>query len=239
MKKTFIIFKHILAILLLVFLLVFTNDRQKNQKISLNNIIIKDKDIGGLSKKIILNYLQDKSVYFDRVFISAFNKEELENILSIHPSIKNVEVFSDQKGVIDILIEQKKAIVRIKSNTADYYLDELGEKMKISDNYTPKVLVATGNITVKDHIDIHEFVQKINQSDFWNAQITQIHFEQNDILLIPRVGDQKISIGNFKSITEKLDNLYYFYKTAIPIKGWQAYSDINLRFNNQIVCTKR
>ena len=131
------------------------------------------------------------------------------------------------------------AIVRIKGNTADYYLDELGKKMKISDNYTPKVLVATGNITVKDHIDIHEFVQKINQSDFWNAQITQIHFEQNDILLIPRVGDQKISIGNFKSIAEKLDNLYYFYKTAIPIKGWQAYSDINLRFNNQIIDRKR
>ena len=111
--------------------------------------------------------------------------------------------------------------------------------MKLSDTYTPKVVVATGDITSKDHIEIYNFVKEINKSDFWRAQITQIHFENNDIVLIPRVGSQKINIGSFENIAEKLDNLYQFYRVAMDLKGWQTYSDINLKFNNQIVCVRK
>jgi len=38
---------------------------------------------------------------------------------------------------------------------------------------------------------------------------------------------------------ERLDNLYQFYKVAMPLKGWQSYSRINLKFNNQIVCVRK
>jgi cell division protein FtsQ len=30
-----------------------------------------------------------------------------------------------------------------------------------------------------------------------------------------------------------------FYKKAIPMVGWEAYSSINLKFKGQIVCVKR
>ena len=39
----------------------------------------------------------------------------------------------------------------------------------------------------------------------------------------------------FDYVKEKLNNLYEFYKQAMPVKGWQAYSDINLKFK-QIFC---
>lgn len=239
MTKILFIFKFLLVIFLLGFLLVFTNERQMNQKINLNNIIINDADISFLNKELILDYLKNNSINFDNIFVQDFSKQDLENILNNHPGIKKVEVFANQKGVIDILIEQKRAIVRIKSHIDDYYLDEFGKKMPLSDNYSPKVVVATGVINNSNHLGIYEFVKEINKSDFWNAQVTQIHFEKNNIFLIPRLGNQKIQIGNFENIVDKLGNLYHLYKTAIPIKGWQAYSDINLKFNNQIICTKK
>jgi cell division protein FtsQ len=239
MKKALVIFKWILAIALLVVLLLFTNDRQATQKMSLNDIRIKESPDNFVNKQIVLNYLKDKSVHFDSILMIDFSTGELENILGFHSGIQEVEVFADQKGSVDILIQQKKAIVRVKSNIEDYYLDEFGEKMQLSDNYTPKLVVATGNISTKNHAGIYEFVKEINKSDFWNAQITQIHFEKDDILLIPRVGNQKINIGSFENIVEKLDNLYQFYKVVMHVKGWQTYSDINLKFNNQIVCVKK
>ena len=239
MKKVLVIFKWMLAIALLVVLLVFTNDRQATQKMSLKDITIKESADDVVNKQIVLNYLKENSVRFDSVLMTDFNKEKLENLLKSHPGIKEVEVFGSQKGGVDILIEQKKAIVRIKSNTDDYYLDEFGKKMQLFDHYTPRLVVATGNISTKNHAGIYEFIKEINKSDFWNAQIPQIHFENNDILLIPRVGNQKINIGSFENIVEKLDNLYQFYKVAMPVKGWQTYSEINLKFNNQIVCAKK
>lgn len=239
MNKVFFIFRWISAIFLLVILLVFTNERQAKQKVSLNKIIIKKSDDNFVNKEIVLDYLKYKSVTFDNIPITEFNKEAIESLLDSHPAIKDVEVFASQKGDVDILIEQKKAIVRVKSNTEDYYLDEFGNQMRYSSNYTPKLLVATGDISAEDHTEIYRFIKEIHKSDFWIAQITQIHFEQNDILLIPRVGNQKINIGSFENIVEKLDNLYQFYKVAMPVKGWRAYSNINLKFNNQIVCTRK
>ena len=239
MKKVFIIFKWALAIAFLVVLLIFVNDRVAVQDISLNEIIINESADDFINKQIILSYLKMKSVSFDNILISDFPQEEIEDFLESHPLVKETEVYINQKGEIDILIEQKKAIVRIKSDNEDCYLDEFGKRMELSDDYTAKLLVATGAIAVEDYVGIYEFVKKVNRLEFWKAQFTQIHFANNQIFLIPRVGSQKINIGSFDNITDKLDNLYHFYKTVIPKKGWQTYSDINLKFKNQIVCARK
>jgi len=239
MRTVLIIFKWMLAIVSLVALLIFTNYRQAVQKISLNKIQIQESTDNFVNTQTVLNYLKDKSLRFDSMLITDFNKERLENILESHPAIKEAEVFTTQKGRINIFIKQKQAIVRIKSNTQDYFLDEYGEKMQLSYNYIPKLVVATGDVSAKNHFAIYDFIQKINKSEFWHSQITQIHFETDKILLIPRVGNQKINIGSFDNIVEKLDNLYQFYKVVMPVKGWQAYSDINLNFKNQIVCVRK
>ena len=239
MKRVLIIFKWMLAISLLVVLLTFTNESQAVQEISLNKIEIQESPDDFLNPQIVLNYLKNKSLLSDSLLAPDFNKELLENLLESHPAIRGVEVFTNQKGEMNILIEQKKAIVRIKSNTDDYFLDEDGRKMQLSDNYTPKLVVATGDIRTKHHFEIYSFIKQINKSDFWNAQIAQIHFEKDKILLIPTVGNQKINIGDFDNILQKLDNLYQFYKVVMPVKGWQTYSDINLNFNNQIVCVRK
>ena len=38
---------------------------------------------------------------------------------------------------------------------------------------------------------------------------------------------------------KKLENLKLFYEKAIPKVGWEKYSIINLKYKNQIVCTKK
>jgi cell division protein FtsQ len=118
-------------------------------------------------------------------------------------------------------------------------LDANGNVMPISKYYTPRVLVVSGNVSEQNHQEIFCFVNIINESEFWKAQITQLHFIDNDVILIPRVGEQKIYFGFLTSVKEKLDNLYQFYQQVIHVKGWQTYSDISLKYNNQIVCTKK
>jgi len=238
MQKLFTIFKWFILVSILILSLLFTNYRQSVQNIKLNNITIYDSHDNFLNKKILLKYIQAAIDNLDTGWINFNNIEKLENILQSHNAIRNVEVFANPKGQLNILVKQKVAIVRISSNNGDYYLDEFGERMQLSGNYSPNLIVATGDISFKDHYGLYNFVNMINESDFWNAQITQVHFEESEIFLIPRVGSQKINIGNFDNIDMKLDNLYRFYKEAIPVKGWQTYSEINLKFNNQIVCTK-
>jgi cell division protein FtsQ len=238
MRRVAVIFKWILPIIMLISLLIFTNERQLVQQVCLKKIAIQESAHKFVDEQIVLNYLEDKSICFDSVLITDFKTEELESILESHSAIKEAEVFVSQKGNVEVMIQQKKPIIRVKSYNGDYYLDEFGKIMQLSDNFTPKLLVATGDISINNHSGIHKFITEINGSIFWRSQITQIHFENNNILLIPRVGGQIINIGNFEKISEKLQNLYQFYKVAMPVMGWETYSDINLKFENQIVCVK-
>ena len=48
-----------------------------------------------------------------------------------------------------------------------------------------------------------------------------------------------LTLGTLDEFEEKLANLKLFYEQAIPKVGWEKYSMINLKYKNQIVCTKK
>ena len=85
-----------------------------------------------------------------------------------------------------------------------------------------------------------KFALFLQENDFWNNQIEQIYVNpDNEVELIPRVGNHRIVLGSFADFEEKLDNLRLFYEKAIPKVGWEKYSIISLKYKDQIVCTKR
>lgn len=239
MKKVFQIFKWSVVVALLVVVLAFTNDRQQEQFLELNSINIELSEDKFLTDEIIFGYINKQNIQFDSVRFSKLLLEDLETTLQKHPAVKNVEVCSNQEGKIDVSLTQRKAVVRIKTNTTDFYLDEDGIEMPLSKHYTPRVLVVTGDVSPEDYSSVYSFTNYINKIEFWNSQITQLHFINDEVVIIPRVGNQKIHFGTLTNVKGKLENLYQFYKQAMPVKGWQTYTDISLRYNNQIVCTKK
>lgn len=88
--------------------------------------------------------------------------------------------------------------------------------------------------------DIYYLVGYINHDDFWSAQIDQIFVDRNDeVELIPRVGNHTVHLGSTENFEGKLRNLRVFYDKVLPEVGWNKYSTINLAFKDQIVCKRR
>ena len=113
--------------------------------------------------------------------------------------------------------------------------------MPLSRHYVAHVLVASGQIDEKLALgDLYKFVLFLQEDDFWNDWIGQIYVDSdNNVELIPRVGNHKVVLGSFDDYLTKLENLRLFYEQAIPKVGWEKYSEINLKYKNQIVCIKR
>lgn len=239
MKKVLQILKWGMLLSLMVVVLSFTNQKQNKQMVFLNQINIEVSEDEFMTEQIALKYIEQHNFSFDSVALSNFYLNELEVAFLQHPAVKNAQVYSNQEGVININLQQRKAVVRIKTDNTDYYLDEQGMKMPLSSEYTPRVLVVTGEVNESNHSSIFSFVERINKEKFWKSQITQLHFNNNEVIIIPRVGSQKIHFGTLTDVNKKLGNLYQFYKQAMPVKGWQTYSEISLAYNNQIVCTKK
>lgn len=183
--------------------------------------------------------------------LEEINIHEIERSLKTNPYIAFAKVYTDMDGVIHISVKQRQPVLRIlNAGGQDYYVDSNGLKMPMSPNFTADVLVANGNIlegfsgrvdTLLTPLaaDLYKTALFIKQDTLWDAQIEQIFVtDQFDIELVPRVGNQRIILGNADSLQTKMDNLLAFYKQAMPLVGWNVYKTINLKYTNQIVCEK-
>ena len=79
------------------------------------------------------------------------------------------------------------------------------------------------------------------QSDeLWRNQITQVYVnESNELELVPRVGNHIILLGGLDDYEKKMDKLEAMYNEGFDITGWNAYSVVNLKFKNQVICKRR
>lgn len=177
--------------------------------------------------------------------------QELENKLRANPFIEFAKVYTEMDGILRVEVSQRQPILRVMNHyDMDFYIDQHGLKIPLSSNFTARVLVANGYIEelFTNHVDsLHTHLAKdlyktadfIRKDSLWDAQIAQIYVNSDrEIELIPRVGSQRILIGNADSLNVKFKNLVAFYKQVLPQVGWDKYSKINIKYTNQVIGIK-
>jgi cell division protein FtsQ len=204
-----------------------------------------------IDKKEVENILQLSSFTLVGRKIENINLHQLENRLKANPFVEFAKVYADMDGVIMIEIAQRQPILRIMNQfDQDYYIDKNGLKIPLSANFTARVVVANGFIeepfgnkvdTLRTQLakDLFRTASYITHDSLWDAQIAQIYVNNDhEIELVPRVGNQKILLGNADSLELKFRNLMAFYKQALPQVGWDAYKLINIKYANQVIGVK-
>lgn len=195
-----------------------------------------------------------------QLLLNRFDVSKLEQKLNNNHSIKNAQVYKTIDGKLVVNVKQRRPIVRIFSNNESYYIDEDGNLMPLSTKYTARLLVVSGELKEPygkryqfnyEHLndslidktlldDIYKISKYIDQSEFFKAQIEQIYVNKvSDFELIPKVGNHKIVFGGVDNLDSKFEKLMIFYKKGLSKTGWNEYSAINLKYKNQVVCTKR
>ena len=173
--------------------------------------------------------------------MDAINTDKIETELKKNEMIARVEAYKTPSGIIKLEVEQKIPILRVISSRGNFYVDNLGTTMPVSFRYVADVPLVSGYVEKELAItDLYKFALFLQENEFWNNQIEQIYVHpDNEVELIPRVGNHRIVLGSFDNFEEKLDNLRLFYDKVVPKTGWEKYSILNLKYKDQIVCTKR
>lgn len=204
-----------------------------------------------IDRQEVDNILKVKSHVLIGRPIDDINIQELESKLKANPFIESAKVYIDMDDVIRVEISQRQPILRIMNqNDQDFYVDQNGFKIPLSNNFTARVLAANGFIdepfggkvdTLHTEVaaEVFRTADFIRKDSLWDAQIAQIYVTQNhEIELIPRVGNQRILLGNADSLEQKFSNLLIFYKKALPQAGWGTYKAINIKYANQVIGVK-
>jgi cell division protein FtsQ len=242
MKRTLPILAVALLLGCLIFAISLTSNKKEDMICRELIVVVKDSlDRHFINKNDIIASLKNSKLYPVDQFISRINTDEIEKHITKNKLVATASVYKTPSGRLKIEITQKMPVLRVFSVDGSYYVDDSGHTMPSDFQYATYLPVANGNIEKSFAMsDLYKFALFLQRHEFWNNQIEQIYVHPNkEVELVPRAGNHRIILGDFDDFKVKMDHLQLFYEQAIPKIGWEKYQIINLKYKNQIVCTKK
>lgn len=236
---------HINTFLLLglvVFLYGFASQRNTLKKVEGVNVVFENGENLYISYEMVNKLLIQNLNAAKNQSKEDINLNILEKFLQSNEMIENAEIFLSLKGELGAIITQRTPVLRVANNMGSYYFDKQGKKMPLSDNYSARVPITSSELIENNCNDIICLANKIKKDNFLQKQIigiNQINTKQSSQFeLKTRLGDQTIIFGDLKRTDEKIKKLKVFYQKAIADSTLNSYKTIDLKFKNQVVCTK-
>lgn len=228
-----------MALFILVGLLyAFSSAKNNVREISKTNIsFLGDNNLfithEAVSKLLIQNHGEVKNVPKEILDLNA-----LESALNSNPMIKSAEVYVAVNGTLNAEIKQKRPVARVSTN-ASYYIDDEGNYMPLSPNFTARVPLVTGYVEKNNLQNAFKVAQKVETDSFLKQHVIEIHQSINGAIALKlRQCKFVVNLGSLELLDKKINNLKAFYKKSLKEKTLDKYSKVNLQFDNQVVCTK-
>jgi len=236
MKNVFNFIRFILGLSLLVAMVYLSLSNMGEKYCRLSELTVEMDENAFVTKEVIVDYLIANTLHPDSIKLDEVSFRSIEELLIHHPSVKKATVYSDMNGKVFINVDQRKPIVRIQNEKSGYYLDEDGLRMPLSTEYTARMLLVTGEVNTLEETDLFNLIDIIHKTEFLKKQIAQIDVKDSELLMLTRIGEE-LEFGEIKNVEEKFEKLMLYYEKGNSQN--KEYRTLNLKYKNQIVCTKK
>ncbi len=217
------------------------------------DVIVTIKGIDGteyVSKKQILQTISGgRPDLMKGQLIKTFDLQQLEELLETNLWIRNAELFFDNNDVLHADITEREPVARVfRVDGESFYIDDMGDQLPITNEQIARVPVFTSFPNestygkLKDSVlqqQVKEMGHFILKNDFWMAQVDQLNISNYEFELIPKLGNHIILFGDGNQIAPKFNRLLLFYNKIMNKTGWNYYSALDVRYNKQLVATRR
>ena len=166
---------------------------------------------------------------------------ELENTLRGSDKIESVNVCVLNNGVLNIDVVPMVPVARVFDATTSYYINTDGKVITADPRYHTDVPVVVGRFSERypakrllpllDHIAAHPEL---------DALVSTVKQHANgDIIIVPTIRGHVVNFGDTSLVADKFTRLREFYRQVMPVKGWETYDTIAVKWRGQIVATHR
>jgi len=231
------------------------NKQNKQRVVNVDVNISDDATLGFVDQALVENLLRHDGNYILGQSIDSIHVQEIEDLVNKNPFVSDAEAYVGIDGTFHISIEQRKPVMRVMGKDgASFYVDDRGVSMPISPIHVAKVIPCTGVKNIdrkfyfhsesiasnKDLLAAYNVAKEIKSDKLLSKQFVQLALDkEDDIILIPRVGNHEIILGSATDVREKFKKLNAFYEEGIGQSNWNIYKSIDLSFAGQVVCKKR
>jgi cell division protein FtsQ len=221
----------------------FSPNRCKKIEIKIKNgdeqFFIEQQEVEDLATKYGSDQLVGK--LYEKIDLREIEQRVLRN-----RQIRSCQAFRGIEGILNINIEQQIPVARIimPDGRDDVYINTEGNFFPLSNRYSARILLLSGEyfrnlLGLKEirHQRSLQFINYINEDPFLKAQFSQLDIDANgNIRIVPLLGKHIIEFGEPTNIENRLNRLKIFYNQILPVKGWDSFTWVSVKYNGQIVC---
>lgn len=169
------------------------------------------------------------------------NSDRVERLLDASPYLESADCIKGQDGHFIIRVRQLVPVMRVMDGDNSYYVNREGKRMETNGNYYCDVPVVNGHFTraygPERLVPLLDYVQS---DATLNSIVTMYNYRgPGSIYIVPCFVGQIIDFGSVANYENKFKKLLLFYEKVMPVRGWDTYDTISLKWLHQVVATRR
>ncbi|HQE33790.1 cell division protein FtsQ [Flavobacterium alvei] len=229
----------ILMFSLVIFLYSFTSNRNNSRKLTKSTVVFVGDTAPYITSETVNKLLIENNKDVKSIGKDKLDLNKLERELNANKMIEKSDVFVSIDGELKAVVKQKTPIARIFDGEKSFYIDYKGNTMPLSSNYTARVPLVSGEINKKNSKKLAELFRIIYDDEFLKKNIIGVQIMPNgSIKMMNRNYDYQIDFGGTLRMKAKFNNYKAFFQKAVLDSSLNKYKTIDLRFAQQVVCTK-
>lgn len=197
-----------------------------------NNLYITE---DAVDKLLIQNHGSLRNLPVDQIVLNTIEEE-----INANPMVDNAQVFLTHTGSMVVQVRQRQPIGRVQTLVESFYLDQSGQRMPLSEQFTARVPLITGKVNEATLAAVHRILTEVQTDSFLMKNVIGIHIaEEDDYRVELRSEDYRLHLGNADGLANKFQKFKAFYAQSLKQEGMRDYEKVSLEFRNQVVCTKK
>ena len=189
----------------------------------------------------VLDELQSQGIKLVGKRMGSIDASEIEEALKLSPYLENADIVKCQNGRLLIRVSQLVPIFRVFDGEGSYYVNRAGKHMSANMYYHSDVPVVQGHFTRKyPATRLLPLIRYVEEDSLLHSLVSMYCVKDtNNIIIVPNISGHVINIGSADGFENKFAKLMQFYRQVMPKKGWDTYDTISVKWNHQIVATRR
>lgn len=166
----------------------------------------------------------------------------IERDLTACDNIERVNCVLLSNDTLTVEVQPMVPLARVfDRNDREYFINRTGKIMKASEHYRIDVPVVLGHFTdaLKPTI-VLPYIDYFTANPGWDRLVAAIEVKANgDIIMVPSIRGHVVNLGDTADIDNKFLRLKSFYSQVMPVKGWQYYDTISVKWRSRVIASKR
>ena len=203
--------------------------------------ILNESQLRFVTKQSILAGLNKANLNPEGMSVGDIDTDLIERYIASSEFMEDVECYLNENDYFVIEARQLVPVMRVFDGDRSYYVNREGKRMSAVKSFHVDVPVVEGHFTGRwTPTRLLPVLDYVAHDEALNELVTMwVVRDSCNVCFVPSIRGHIVNLGSIDGYKSKFAKLMKFYKEVLSVKGWETYSEINLKWDYQVVGTLR